>query len=127
MYDNYNYPAGADTPDAPWNQPVIPEKDFDVEVTITLFKHETVTTDDYTPEFDDEDGRTYSNTENTDWGKAYKDSGCFTIPELLNELKTYVEADMQTCLPNSRRGAHLKLLLEACDGWNVMEVVYEER
>lgn len=20
MYDNYNYPAGADTPDAPWNQ-----------------------------------------------------------------------------------------------------------
>ena len=32
MYDNYNYPAGADTPDAPWNQ-VNPEDIYGDDAT----------------------------------------------------------------------------------------------
>lgn len=32
MYDNYNYPMGADTPDAPWNQE---EKTEEVEIVVS--------------------------------------------------------------------------------------------
>lgn len=127
MYDNYNYPPGADTPDAPWNQPVIPEKDFDVEVTITMSKVVTVTTDDYAPEIDDEDGSVYANTENTEWDKAFENSGNFTIAELLEELKGYVVEDMKTCAPNTGKCAHLQRLLLACEDWETIEESYEEQ
>ena len=34
--DNYNYPMGADTPDAPWNQEIPEMEKYDVEVNYTL-------------------------------------------------------------------------------------------
>lgn len=127
MYDNYNYPAGADTPDAPWNEPVIPERDFDVEVTVTMSKVVTVTTNNYVPEYDDEDGHTYANTENTEWDKEFENSGHFTIADLLEELKGYVVEDMKTCAPNTGKGAHLQRLLLACEDWETIEESYEEQ
>ena len=63
MYDNYP-PGAAHDQNAPYNEPLIPERDFDVEVTITMSKVVTITTDNYVPEYDDEDGHTYANTEN---------------------------------------------------------------
>ena len=126
MYDNYP-PGAANDPSAPYNEPVIPERDFDVEVTITMSKVVTITTDNYMPEYDEEDGHTYANTENTEWDTEFRNSGCFTIPDLLSELKEYVKADMETCSPNTTKGAHLKRLLEACDGWDVIEKNYEEQ
>ena len=127
MYDNYNYPPGADTPDAPWNQPVIPEREFDVEVTITMSKVVTITTDNYVPEYDDEDGHTYANTENTEWDKEFENSGYFTIADLIEELKGYVVEDMKTCEPNTRKVSHLKRLLLACEDWETIEESYEEQ
>ena len=127
MYDNYNYPPGADTPDAPWNQPVIPERECDVEVTITMSKVVTITTDNYVPEYDDEDGHTYANTENTEWDKEFENSGHFTIADLIDELKGYVVEDMKTCAPNTGKGAHLKRLLLACEDWETIEESYEEQ
>ena len=126
MYDNYP-PGAAHDPSAPYNQPVIPKRDFDVEVTITMSKVVTVTTDNYTPEFDDEDGHTYANTENTEWDKEFENSGHFTIAELLEELKGYVVEDMKTCAPNTGKGAHLQRLLLACDDWETIEESYEEQ
>lgn len=127
MYDNYNYPPGADTSDAPWNEPVIPDKDFEVDVEYVLQKKAVkVTTDDYRPEFDDETGHVDANTDDTDWENAYNNSGHFTIQEMLNELKAYVKADMQTCSPNTCKGAHLKRLLEDCDGWELYDKSYCE-
>ena len=127
MYDNYNYPPGADTPDAPWNEPLIPERDFDVEVTITMSKVVTITTDNYVPEYDDEDGHTYANTENTEWDKEFENSGHFTIADLIEELKGYVVEDMKTCAPNTRKVSHLKRLLLACEDWETIEESYEEQ
>ena len=127
MYDNYNYPPGADTPDAPWNQPVIPEREFDVEVTITMSKVVTITTDNYVPEYDDEDGHTYANTENTEWDKEFENSGHFTIADLIEELKGYVVEDMKTCAQNTRKVSHLKRLLLACEDWETIEESYEEQ
>ena len=127
MYDNYNYPPGADTPDAPWNEPLIPERDFDVEVTITMSKVVTITTDNYVPEYDDEDGHTYANTENTEWDKEFENSGHFTIADLIEELNGYVVADMKTCAPNPRKVSQSQRLLLACEDWETIDESYEEQ
>lgn len=42
------YPPGADTPDAPWNQEDLPEKEIDVLVSVTLSKTVKVKVNDYT-------------------------------------------------------------------------------
>lgn len=52
MYNNYYYPAGADTPDAPWNQPDPEEKNFNVSVSCSLSKDTDVTTDDWSGDED---------------------------------------------------------------------------
>lgn len=126
MYDNYP-PGAAHDPSAPYNQPVIPERDFDVEVTITMSKVVTITTDNYVPEYDDEDGHTYANTENTEWDKEFENSGHFTIADLIEELKGYVVEDMKTCAPNTGKCAHLKSLLLACEDWETIDESYEEQ
>ena len=47
--DNYHYPLGADTEEAPWNQKDIPEKEFDVTCTICISKTVPCFTNDYIP------------------------------------------------------------------------------
>ena len=126
MYDNYP-PGAAHDPSAPYNEPVIPERDFDVEVTITMSKVVTITTDNYVPEYDDEDGHTYANTENTEWDKEFENSGHFTIADLIEELKDYVVEDMKTCAPNTGKCAHLQRLLLACEDWETIDESYEEQ
>ena len=126
MYDNYP-PGAAHDPNAPYNEPLIPEREFDVEVTITMSKVVTITTDNYVPEYDDEDGHTYANTENTEWDKEFENSGHFTIADLIEELKDYVVEDMKTCAPNTRKVSHLKRLLLACEDWETIDESYEEQ
>ena len=126
MYDNYP-PGAAHDQNAPYNEPLIPERDFDVEVTITMSKVVTITTDNYVPEYDDEDGHTYANTENTEWDKEFENSGHFTIADLIEELKGYVVDDMKTCAPNTRKVSHLKRLLLACEDWETIDESYEEQ
>ena len=126
MYDNYP-PGAAHDPNAPYNEPLIPEREFDVEVTITMSKVVTITTDNYVPEYDDEDGHTYANTENTEWDKEFENSGHFTIADLIEELKGYVVEDMKNCAPNTRKVSHLKRLLLACEDWETIDESYEEQ
>ena len=129
MYDNYNYPAGADTPDAPWNQSEPDDKDFLVDVEYILQKKNVkVTTKDYKPEvvIKDEEIIEPLDTSDTNWENAYEESGHLTIQELLNELKEYVKADMQTCSPNTCKGAYLKRVLEDCDGWELYDKEYKQ-
>lgn len=120
------YPEGAysDT-NAPFNEPVICERDFDIDVEFVMHKTVTVKTNDYVPEYDDEDGRECANTENTDWGDAYDNSGHYSIQEMLEELKQYVIEDMKTCSNNTCRYASLKRLLESCEGWETVESTFE--
>ena len=61
IMDNYNYPMGADTKDAPWNQVNNPERKIEVTVSITLSKTVKVRVSDYeVTDFGiDEDGMHY--------------------------------------------------------------------
>ena len=45
--DNYNYPMGADTKDAPWNQVDNPKREIDVTVSVTLSKTVKIKVSDY--------------------------------------------------------------------------------
>lgn len=120
------YPAGAyNDPNAPYNEPIIPERDFDIDVEFVMSKTVTVTTNDYAPEYDDEDGRENANTKNTDWEEAYDNSGHLTIAEMLQELESYVKDDMEKTAPNSGKGRYLQRVLESCQGWEVKEKTFE--
>jgi hypothetical protein len=46
-----NYPPGVsdNTPDAPWNDPEVPEKEFDVTCTLCMSKTVSCYTKDYIP------------------------------------------------------------------------------
>lgn len=132
MYDNYNYPAGADTPDAPWNQEEVPEVEFNVTCSISLSKTVQVHTDDYIPECDDNGSIIEYNTSETSWSETYRDDHK-TIPELLEELKKYIQKDLDNIDKVAEEQKHnkaflkrkLEFLLEECDGWTVDEEDYE--
>ena len=126
MYDNYNYPLGADTPDAPWNEPVIPERDFEVDVECVIKKEGVlITTNKYAPEYDEEDGRTYANTEDTDWEKEYDESH-HTIIELLGELEQYIIQDLERYKGNKTKERQLNAMLEDCKGWYFVDKTFTE-
>lgn len=46
--NNYDYPLGADTKDAPWNQVDNPEREIEVTVSVTLSKTVKIKVSDYT-------------------------------------------------------------------------------
>ena len=56
--NNYDYPMGADTKDAPWNQVDNPEREIEVTVSVTLSKTVKIKVSDYeiTDSGKDEDG-----------------------------------------------------------------------
>lgn len=126
MAEKDYYPAGAySDPSAPYNEPVIKERDFDIEVEFVMRKTVTVTTNDYIPEYNDEDGREYVNTDDTNWENAYDESGHYTIPELLQELESYINQDLLRYKGSSRETRRLNELLESCRGWKVEEKTFE--
>ena len=130
MYDNYNYPPGADTPDAPWNEPIVPEREFDVTISMSLSRTVQCYTNKYIPEVDEENGHLYVDTSNTPWSEVYGDNHK-TIPELLEELKKYIQkdfdnlADDETKMDKAFHRRRLEFLLTECDEWTVDEEDYE--
>ena len=56
MYDNYNYPAGADNPSAPWNQPIPEPIEIPITISICMSKEIYVQTQNYEECERDENG-----------------------------------------------------------------------
>lgn len=113
MYDNYNYPASSDTPDAPWNEPIPQQRDIDIKATFTLSKVVSA--------------KTSNDAQITNCGQAFDESGHLTISELLRELEFYIKDDLMTCSKNTCKRSYLNRLLAACKGWEVIEESYEEQ
>jgi len=125
---NSNYPpmSQSEWDNAPFNEPIIPERDFDIDVEFVMSKTVTVTTNDYAPEYDEEDGHTYANTDDTNWENAYDQSGHCTIPELLDELKGFIEKEIPRVAANSGRGRELQRMLESCQDWECYDKSFNE-
>ena len=130
MYDNYNYPAGADNEYAPWNEPEDPDDmDFDVTCSQTLSKTVTVTTNNYIPgaegvdyESDDEGGcyavpyHDDPNTSDTNWAEEYHDNQYHTPAQLLKLFKQCLEENMKNGLV-FKTPKFTEDLIKECEGW----------
>lgn len=128
MYNNYDYPLGADNSSAPWNQVENSEIERDCEVTETITRKITLSTTDYIAEkdWDDELGKCVSvDTSDTDWAAEYSNQE-YTVLELIDKLKAYVEEDIKNTSPNTGKGRELQRLLSACSGWEQVDSEVEE-
>lgn len=125
MYDNYNYPPGADTPDAPWNKPEPPEIEAEVNMSFTVERIATITTNEV---WWDEDQ--WELAADADIGKAYDDY-YIGIPEMLEELTKYVKGEMEvlekfiksrTANKEEReRYRYLQRIIDSAGGWEVTD------
>ena len=143
-----NFPPGVsdNTPDAPWNDPEVPEKEFDVTCTLCMSKTVSCYTKDYIPGAEgvdyepDDEGGSYAvpyheddDTSDTNWSEVFKDNHK-TIPELLEEFKQYLQKDLKNIDAVAEIRKHdkaflkrkLERLIEECDGWSIDEEDYEK-
>jgi hypothetical protein len=134
-----NYPPGVsdNTIGAPWNEPVVPDEEFEVTCSQSLSKTVTVTTNNYIPgasgvdyERDDEGG-TYASpwhddpdTSDTNWAEEFSCSH-YTPLQIISKCgelcKYLLDRNMTSYGINS-----LKRLLEECSDWTEDETEYIE-
>lgn len=117
--DNYNYPVGADTKDAPWNQGDNPEREIEVTVSVSLSKTVRIKVSDYeiTDSGKDEDGKYF---EDRDY------SNCDLKGAV--EEQVYLPQEAGQLIEDFAIGtAKAKSIAEDLSGWNVdeFEVVIE--
>ena len=113
---------------APWNDKENSVIERDCEVTETISRKVSLSTADYVAEedWDDDFGKCVSeDTSDTNWAEEYSNQE-YTVLELIDKLKEYVEEDIKTTPPNTSNGRHLKRLLSACNGWEQVELEVEE-
>lgn len=101
--DNYNYPMGADTKDAPWNQADNPEREIEVTVSVTLSKTVKIKVSDYeiTDSGKDEDGEYFEdiNYSNCDLKGAVEEQ--ITLPQ---DAYKYVKGEFNNDQRNDLEG-----------------------
>lgn len=124
MYDNYNYPMGADTPQAPWNEKSKKDREYIITVDQCLRNENVkVLTNDYIEYDYDVD------LSDVDWKREYNEQH-FTILEMLAELKKYLEEDLRTIPKGTPRAqwqkrTRIQNMLEDCQGWELMDSFYD--
>ena len=121
------YPAGAyKDQSAPYNEKEVPYRDFHLNAEYILQKKNVlVNSNAYVPEYEDETGHTYANTDDTNWEDVYNESH-YTIQELLQELENYIKQDLERYKGSSTKERQLKEMLEDCQGWEVYDKTFEE-
>jgi hypothetical protein len=124
MYDNYNYPPGADNESAPWNEVEMPECDFTIRASITLEKECDITTNEVYRDEDDYDLCADADVEGT-FNKQYT-----SIPDLLKELVKYIDGELASGLipgqlSNERR-RELEKMRESAQGWTIEDSYFEQ-
>ena len=113
---------------APWNEKEQSVIIRDCEITETVTRKVTLATTDYVAEedWDDDFGKCISaDTSETDWKEEYSNQE-YTVLELIDKLKVYVEEDIKNTLPNTGKCRELQRLLSSCNGWEQVELEVEE-
>ena len=124
-----NIPMGSEyDKNAIWEQVENQAVERDCEVMETITRKVTLSTTDYVTEedWDEEFGKCVSaDTYDTDWAGEYSNQE-YTVLELIDKLKAYVEEDIKNTSPNTGKGRELQRLLSACNGWEQVELNVEE-
>ena len=131
----------------PWNEPEVPEKEFDVTCCQTLSRTATVTTNNYIPgasgvdyESDGEGGSCAfswhdpDDTSDTNWENEYDENGYYTPLQLIQLLKEYLQKDLvnldDVAIATDQNKTFLegkiKHLIEECDCWTNDETEFIE-
>lgn len=121
MYDNYNYPMGADTPSAPWNEVDVPEIEVDVEATVLMKATVKVYTDNYST---DCDGDIELHDRYADIERLVKEQHK-SIPQLLAEFAKYIRGEMAGDV-SARRRQDLEAMLADCEAWSQQDIEIED-
>lgn len=135
MRESGYFPAGAEfDTSAPYNESVVPDMEFDVTISMSLSKTVKCSTNKYNPVVIDEPHNRiheeYPDTSDTPWSEVYGDNHK-TIPELLSELKKYIQKDLDNLMSDDSKPdkafyrRRLEFLMEECDDWVVDEEDYE--
>lgn len=135
-----NYPPGVSdhTVGAPWNEPEIPDKDFNITCTQTLSKTVTITTNNYIPgasgvdwETDDE-GHPYAtpwhepdDTSDTDWFEEYHSHDYYNPLQLIQLLGEVLKENLEHGIV-FRTPMFTQNLIAECEGWQEDETEYIE-
>lgn len=139
--NNYDYPIGTDTPDAPWNDTSVHQDPVkaDVMVSYSMSKSTVIETDDYIEEpIEDEDSciAVGCNLDNTNWEEAFNsDPNALGIPDLLSILEEHatvqylIYKDALELNPNDKQAQRLvrkyERIRKACQEWHVDEFIVE--
>lgn len=151
MRESGYYPPGAEfDPNAPWNEPVIPDRTFRVYISQSLGKECDVTTNDYVPggvevEYEKNDDGKYESvvsqepddTSNTRWYDVYKNEHqtplelIATLKEMCQEKLTELGRVILTSDPKSaseltREKQYLEYLISECEGWCEEDLALEQ-
>ena len=134
-----NYPPGAEfDPNAPWNEPEVPEKDFEVTCCQTLSRTVTVTTNNYIPGAcgcDYEEGMAFGwqdddDTSDTNWSDEYEENGYHTPLQLIQMFKETLQEQLKSWegMEDTSAGRkairRIEHLIEECEGWSDDETEY---
>ena len=152
--DNYNYPPGADTSDAPWNQSEPDEIGVELTINYTLSKTIDIVTTNYIPgesgvDWDrdvDEEGNVINVASSYSLPPDFSETNFkeeferehMSITALLKELQETKEAELLTLQKQlsecSDRTEKFKIssqirkvtyIIEECNGWELEDVDYE--
>lgn len=139
MIESGYYPAGSEfDPSAPWNEPVIPEKEFEVTCSQSLSKTVLVITDNYIPgasgvdyESDDEGGYTAvgwhdpDDTSDTNWAEEYHANDYHTPLQLIQLFEQVLKNNLEHGIV-FRSSEFTQDLINECKGWTEDETEYIE-
>lgn len=118
--DNYYYPVGSDTGDAPWNEMEIPEMPFQVVGEVTLSKVMEVYTNNYDYEY--EDGQVIPIAyDNVDWVDEYTRRS-LSLVAILKEFYWFAQRELKYLKPESNRARFLRRMMEETRGWEITNI-----
>lgn len=102
-------------------------REFPSRVSVTLEKNVNIPTDKYNEYNEEYDGRQtlVIETNQVDWENEYQ-VNCITIPDMLYELRQYINNELRNANPQPSRKTFLYRLLEECSGWVVQDTNVNE-
>jgi len=113
--DNYNYPPGADTPDAPWNQSEQEAQEVEVTLSTTLSKVCNILSTNYEAGRDEEGWCFDFDSNQTE---AARESNLSAV-DALNEAASVLQRIMDLHLLDAHLNLYkaVKAAKEGCEGW----------
>lgn len=120
MKESGNFPIGAENnPLAPYNEPLVPDLDFDLTVSQSLSKNVTICTDRYNVD----------DLNETEWSEIYSEEH-YTPLQLIQmykeKLKEQLESweGMEDLFVGKKQIQRIEHLIEECKGWTDDETEY---